>query len=456
VTLSPLLAATLRNPFVWLGTAGSAAIGWGATNSEFSFSSDGWGATVAGVGATVPMPLDRILIVVGVVALTAAWWFVRPTKTRPPVHMTTTLVLWCLPLLLVPPVLSPDATLYADAGWALNHGLNPYITGLGTSGSPYAAQVDSLWAGSGVAYPPLTLEIERFVVAMTGAHPYWGFVAMRVPNVVSVAVMMAVLPRLAPLVGVPRRSAVWLGVLNPLLVVHIVGGAHNDGPMIAATLVAIWLAARWPRAWMSLLVAPVVVGIAMGLKQQGGLAVVAVAGLPVAAQLAASPPVRRVVTLAWRTAVAGVVAVGAFAGICVGTGLGFGWANWLDLMGKANTPAPLALASKGLALLVSLGGGDATAFLHAAGLVSTGILIAVLAWCFLHFADRPLAIVAWGALAVAVLGEALHPWYVPWGLALAGLIPLTRKQRRWVWGVAIAFVVWNAFQTVIWHGQQPW
>ena len=62
-------------------------------------------------------------------------------------------------------------------------------------------------------------------------------------------------------------------------------------------------------------------------------------------------------------------------------------------------------------------------------------------------------IVAWGSLAIAVLGQALHPWYLPWSLALLALVPLTRRQRYWVYGFAIAFCVWNAIQTVIWHGQ---
>ena len=70
-----------------------------------------------------------------------------------------------------------------------------------------------------------------------------------------------------------------------------------------------------------------------------------------------------------------------------------------------------------------------------------------------RFADRPLSLVAWGSLAIAVLGQALHPWYLPWSLALLALIPLTRRQRYWVFGFAIAFCIWNAIQTVIWHGQ---
>ena len=445
---------TLRDPWVWLGLAGTAAMAWGGTNDEFSFSPDGWpNQVVKALGAAAFQPLDKILIVLGAIALTTGWWHVRPTRTRPPVHTGLTLTLWCLPLLLVPPLLSPDATLYADVGWTANAGADPYLVGLGTLGGPYAVQVDPLWAGNGVAYPPLAVILARAMVALAGADPYWGFVAMRLPVVASVAVMFAVMPKLAVAFGLHLRRTMWLGLLNPLLVIHIVGGAHNDAPMIAVTLVAIWLAVRWPRAWMSLLVAPVVVGVAMALKQQGGLAVVAVAGLPVAARLASLPRWPRLRTLGWRTATATAVTCASFAAICLASGLGFGWIRWLDLMGKAWTPAPLALLSKLGTWAWQFGGGDADAFARAAGLVCTAILAVVVLGIVVRFADRPMHAVAWGALAVAILGEAMHPWYLPWGLALLGLLPLTQKQRRWVWGLALAFTVWNAFQTVIWHGQ---
>ena len=198
--------------------------------------------------------------------------------------------------------------------------------------------------------------------------------------------------------------------------------------------------------------APATVGVAMALKQQGGLAVVAVAGLPVAARLASLPLARRLWLLGTRTALATAVTVGTFVAICLGSGLGFGWVGGLDLMGKAPTPAPLALVSKGLAWLAGWSGGDAEAVARVAGLVGTGVLALSLGWLVVRFADRPLAAVAWGSLAVAVLGQALHPWYLPWSLALLALVPLTRTQRRWVFGLAVGFVNWNAVQTSIWHG----
>ncbi len=447
-------ATALRSRGVWTGTLGTALVAWGSCHPEFTFDPAGWPPDwVNRIGLAAPIPLNRILIVVGVIALTWGWWHVRPTRDRPPVHAGLTLGLWSLPLLVVPPVLSPDAVLYADLGWTLGTGANPYVVGLATSGGPFAPQVDALWAGSGVAYPPLSLRLNQLLVAVTGADPYWSVVAMRIPAVLAVAVMLALVPRIATLLGRPRRGAVWLGVLNPLLVLHFLGAGHNDAPMVAATLAAIWVVCRWPGRWAEFLAGPLLVAVAMAFKQQGGLAVIAVAGLPVAATLAVLPIGRRLWLLGWRTTIATAVTVVGFVLLSLASGLGFGWLGWLDLMGLASTPAPLALLAKGGALFWQAGGGSYTGFLIVAGRISTALLLAVLAWIGVRFANRPLSLVAWGSLAIAVLGQALHPWYLPWSLALLGLIPLNRRQRYWVFGFAIAFCIWNAIQTVIWHGQ---
>ncbi len=450
--MNDLVATTLRSRAVWLGVLGTALVAWGGCSSEFSFAAGGWpNAGVRWLGSLVPVPLDRILIVVGVLLLVRGWWLLKPTAGDRPTHAGLVLTLWGAPLLLAPPVLGNDLILYADLGWTMARSLNPYEVGLGVAGGPFAAHVDPLWFGHGVAYPPLTLLLNQFVVVATGAHEYWSVIALRLPGLVSVAVMLWVIPRLADLLAVPRRGAIWLGALNPLLVIHFIGGGHNDAPMVALTLVAIWLVLRHPRDWVSLLAAPVLVGVAMALKQQGGLAVVAVAGLPVAGRLASLPLGRRLWLLGGRTAVATAVTVATFVALSLASGLGFGWTTWLDLMGLAGTPAPLAMMAKGGALLIQVLGGDPTTFLVAAGVVSNLILLGVIGWLGVTFADRPLAFVAWASLAIAVLGQAMHPWYLPWSLALLGLIPLTRRQRRWVYGLAVGFVIWNAIQTVIWH-----
>ena len=111
--------------------------------------------------------------------------------------------------------------------------------------------------------------------------------------------------------------AVWWGLLNPLLVVHFVGGAHNDALMAGVSVLALWVVVRWPGAVARWVVAPALVGVAMALKQQAGLTVLAVAGLPMLAELARAPLGRRLWLLGRRTAVVTVVAVVTFVAISV-------------------------------------------------------------------------------------------------------------------------------------------
>lgn len=450
------LARVFSSRWVWLGFVGSLLVAWASCHPEFSFAAWGWPSPLINrLGSIAVLPWDRVLLIGGAALLTWAWWRIRPNETNRPVPVAGTLALWCLPLLAVPPVLSGDPVLYADLGWTVHTGANPYLVGLASSGGPFAPYVDPLWAGSGVAYPPLTLRLEELVVVATGAHPYGSIVAMRIPALLSVAAMLFLIPRIARLLGLPVRGALWLGLLNPLLVLHFIGGAHNDSPMVAMTLAAVWVALKYPTWWAHFLLGPVLVGLAMSFKQQGGLAVIAVAGLPVVAQLAKANLPGRLWLLGWRTAAVTAVTLLTFLGVSLACGLGNGWLDWLDLMGVANTPAPLALLSKGGALLWQLNGGSYTDFLMMAGRVGTAILFAVLVWIGIRFAARPLHLIAWASLAVAVLGQAMHPWYLPWSLALLGLIPLTRRQRYWVFGLAVAFCLWNAFQTALWHGQNP-
>ncbi len=447
---------------VWIGLAGSLLVAFAACGTYWSYAPDGWALPVANaVGNALPPEISRVLMVIGVGLLCAGWWSIRPrgeTATPPaaargralsPVQRSwVTLAVWSLPLLLVPPVLTADPFAYADSGWLFLNGRNQYEVGYGAIGGPFARAVDPLWFGAGVAYPPLQFVLNAAAVLIGGTHPYWSVIAMRLWAVIGVVLVAALVPRIAAPLGVDAAKASWLAFLNPLLVVHFVGGAHNDAIMVGVSLLAIWvtLRARGTRhAWVwQFLVAPVLVGVAMLLKQQAGLTVIAVAGLPVAAALAGLPVWRRLRLWAWRLAVVTAVAVGVFVGGSLATGLGFGWIKWIDQMGRTGTAAPFNLIGQVLdGWFPDLGA------YRIVGVISTIAMFAALAYCFWRFMGEPMRWLGWGALWFTVLGSALHPWYVVWPIALLALTPLTR--RGWVGLVALSltFALWNALQTVL-------
>ena len=464
-------ATPASRPLPWgavagLGAVASLLIAWGSAHPEFSFHPLGWlNPVVMAIGTALPIPLNRVAIVLGCLVLSALWWVIRPHAGRAGVTRPGLLLaVWSAPLLWSPPTLSADAVLYADSGWIENAGGSVYADGLGSAGGPFADSVDALWRGSGVAYPPLSLLINQVVVALTGNDDYWSVVAMRLPAILGVVLIAVTVRRIAahvrPTDPLASDRAVWWGLLNPLLVVHFLGGAHNDALMVGVSLLAVYvvvIALETPlnqtRArWLMWVVAPVLVGVAMTLKQQGGLTVLAVAGVPIMAQLARLPLGRRLWVWGVRTAGVTAIAVATFVAIGVLSGKGFGWISWLTLMGAAGTPAPFALLGQLGGDLIAWLGADPTVYRLVVAMASNITLLAVLAWVVIRFSDRPIAAVGWGALAVAVLGQAMHPWYVPWSVALLGLAPLLRWQRRWLSGFVVAFLVWNAIQTVVWHG----
>ncbi len=177
------------------------------------------------------------------------------------------LALWSLPLLVAPPVGSRDAYAYAEQGWLVAHGHDPYTTPMATLGSPFSGLVDAWWKGQTTVYPPLALEIQSWVVRLTGENAVVSVAAMRAPAVLGLVLVGLCLPRLAKLAGGDADTAAWLILLNPLVLVHVVGGAHNDALAVGLAATAVWLASQGRRGW---LVGAVVLGLAVGVKQPCG------------------------------------------------------------------------------------------------------------------------------------------------------------------------------------------
>lgn len=421
-------------PGVPIGFVGSLLVGIGATSNGFSFNPDGWGVgPIAVLAQAVDRTTGNALVLLGCLTLCLAWLMLVP---RPGDRLPGWLwVLWAAPLLIVPPVMSGDPFLYADLGWIMTHGGNPYVDVLGSFGGPFAPFVDEFWAGHGVAYPPLALEVNRLAAQLGGMHPYWGVIAQRVPAVIGLGLIATYLPRLADQLGLDRQWASWLGLLNPIAIVHLIGGAHNDTLMAGVVVFALWLSVQQvPRVSASLVLAPIVIGIAMALKQQAGLAVIAAAGLPVAAALARLPHLHRIAVLGWRTAVAAVVALVTFVAISLGTGLGFGWTRWISEMGRARTLTLSVAISDAFAWT----GHDLTG---AANTVFAVLAVGGVAALLVLRPERPLEVTAWGSLLVLGIGQALHPWYLGLSLALLALLPLGRTAARWVVFGTIGYLV---------------
>ena len=84
--------------------------------------------------------------------------------------------------------------------------------------------------------------IAKGVVALTGEHVIAGVLVQRLVELLGVAMIVWAVPRLARRCGMDPVAALWLSVLNPLLLFHLIAGGHNEALMIGAMLAGLVLA----------------------------------------------------------------------------------------------------------------------------------------------------------------------------------------------------------------------
>ncbi|MCS0603833.1 polyprenol phosphomannose-dependent alpha 1,6 mannosyltransferase MptB [Streptomyces sp. LP11] len=396
-----------------LGLAGTAALALGGETAG--------ALPVRDLPAPAQAGLGLVGVYFGVVLLTAAWVLlgrlVRGPRPPAPRDLLLVLAVWAAPLLLAPPLFSRDVYSYLAQGAMADAHLDVYGQGPARLGGPLADEVAPMWRHTGAPYGPAFLAPASVLSGLTRGELPAGLLGMRLLALFGVALMAAALPRLARLSGADPAAALWLGALNPLVLLHLVAGAHNDALMLGLLGLGL-LAAR-------------------GLGPAPGAVLVTLAGLvkaPAALGLLA------VVILAVRAGRRPLPAVLATAAACAATtvaatalaGTGYGWIAALSTPVSPRNWALTSLLGRATgALLTHLGSGLAPLAVpvwHLAGLAATAGAV-LLIW--LRARPGPVYALGLSLLAVAVLGPAIRPWYVLWGLFLiAAGAPDTPVRRR--------------------------
>ncbi len=363
------------------------------------------GYTVGAPPDAAHLPGALALSVAGVVLLLGAWWLLRDSGAR---TVLTAAGLWSVPLLVTPPLFSRDLYAYAGQAHLVLTGLDPYSHGPAAAPGPIADEVDPVWAHTSSPYGPVFLRLAAGLIALTGQHPLLGALALRLLAVAGVALLAWGLIRLAPSYDVPPGRVVWLGVANPLVLLHGVGGGHNDLLMIGLMVLGLSLVPR------SLVAAAAVITIA-GLVKAPALLVLAF--LPA---LAGGPWLRR----------AGLTALSA-AGTAVLVTLvcGLGW-GWTGTLSGGEARRSLLSLTTGVGVLV--GHVDP---IHLVGTAIAGLLVlALLVTARRSNALRHLGL-AFGA--AVLLAPVVQPWYLLWALPVLAVT----VDRRWATGLAVGSVV---------------
>lgn len=315
---------------------------------------------------------------------------------------------------LAPPLLSLDAFSYISYARLDVDGLNPYEFGpAALPGDEVAARVDDFRFATSV-YGPLFAWLS-YPLGLPGAGAaLWSLKLAAGLAVGAIALLTA---RIAVLRGLPAAPAAAFVALNPLVLVHVIGGAHNDGLMVALALVGV-LAALSSR--------PAAAGVAL----VASAAVKAAGALYAPFALAGGPGRRRLL--------AGMVAAAALLGLLSLWLFGSEVATALGVAGENQSAVSRWSVPGTLARITGL---DVDPIRYALGALYAVALAGLLLWV-LRGADWVRA-AGWAALGLLLATAWLAPWYLIWVLP-----PAAVSRDRALISATVALTAFQAINSI--------
>jgi alpha-1,6-mannosyltransferase len=361
---------------------------------------------------------------------------------------------WLAPLLLSVPVFSRDTYSYLAQGALLRDGFDPYLVGPVENPNPLLDDVSPIWSSTTAPYGPAFILVAKLITMLVGDNVVIGTMVLRLCMLPGLALLIWAAPRVARHVGGSGPAALFVCVLNPLVIIHLMGGVHNE----------------------MLMVGLMIAGIALTLDRRhlAGVTVLAVAAaVKVTAGIALPFLVwvwmrrlrdRRGYRSAWAFAAAAaasvLIVVAVFAVLSTLAGVGLGWQtallagnvkiiNWLTV--------PTATANLVHAVGSVLFHVNFYAMLHVtriAGVVLIAVSLPPLWWRSRHDDRAAVRGIAWAMLIVVLFVPAALPWYYTWPLAVAA----TLVRSRTAIATIAAFSTWIMviFKPDGAHGMYSW
>ena len=446
----------LRALFIirWAGTLGALLIALGGLGAG---ALPVVGAPLGGaLGAIMSRMLvsSSALVFIGVGLVVVAWLLLAPAAGIFGKHPTVstsvlwrTFATWALPLLATAPLFTQDIYSYLANGAIVATGLDPYSAGpvelLGPQ-DPLARSVPFIWANSPSPYGPVALGIAALISQATDNAIGAGIFAHRLVSLLGLSAAGIAMMRLARRCHSSPETALWLGLLNPLTLLHLIGGIHNEAIMLGLLLIGLELGLsatdrighrpHWPWIWR-LALSGLLISCA-GMVKVTGFIGLGFVGMAVARcwWLRWGWPQRRAIILA--TGLQAAVLVAAVASVAALSGIGLGW-----ISGQGGAAQVLSWMSMSTAVGIAAGFGGQLLGLgdHSQAMLvvtrTVGVLIAAAFMVRMLFATFRGSIHPVGGLGVATLVLVLlfpvvHPWYLLWAV-----MPLAawanRRLFRW-------------------------
>jgi len=403
---------------------------------------ESWRLTLPGVphpGSTVE---STIYFLVGLILLAVGWLGLihragRDGSTRKRLVMVALVItIWAIPVSLGPPLLSNDVYSYAAQGEMASRGVDPSSIGpVGIGRNDWSVMADPTWRASPAPYGPVAVATSQAVIVASGHDPATSIWIWRGVVVIGVAMAAVGIGLIADKSRVNPAVAIAIGLGNPIVILHLIGGVHNDALLFG--LLALGLAAA-QRDRKKLALALLAAATAVKLPAAVGLVYL---GWTWPGQVATFR--KRILSTA---AVLGV-AVAGIALACMVVGLGPGWITALKSTGKVNdTYSPTTKLGFSISELlgavgIHVDGALLAGVVRMLGLAATGVLALVM----MLRSPRIGVVRATGIMLVAyvLLGPVIWPWYLPAGFALLAATGLGRwKPSYMVVVIAVSWAVW--------------
>ena len=442
----------------WLGALGACLIALGGLGGgALPVVDNPWFAFPFGATMSRMMLASNAIVLIGVGMLVASWLIMAPfvgagghaPRIGAPA-LQRTFVAWVLPLMLTAPLFTQDIYSYLANGAIVRMGLDPYAAGpveiLGVD-HPLARSVPFIWAHSPSPYGPVALGIAALISIVTADAVFWGVFLHRVLSVAGLLAASWGLRALAQRCGVNASAALWLGLLNPLTILHLVGGIHNEALLVGFVLVGLELGLRAVdpirtgdatfRTWITLIASGVLLSCA-GLVKVTGFIPLGFIGMALARSFHLKG-VSTVRSIARAVAVQTLIFLATITLASLGTGIGFGWVtgqggaasirSWLSLT------TDIGVISGFIGMLLGLGDHTEAILVitRGAGLAVAAAFAVRMLWATFKGTIHPVGGLGVSMLVLVILFPVVHPWYPLWAI-----LPLAAWANRFFFRVIVA------------------
>ena len=400
--------------------------------------------------------LSSVLLWIGVTLMLSAWlWLGRRALAGDASEytMVASAAFWLAPLLLSVPLFSRDTYSYLAQGALLRDGFDPYAVGPIDNPNALLDNVSPIWTITTAPYGPAFIMIAKLITMLVGDHVIAGTMLLRLCMLPGFVLLIWATPRIARHIGANVPIALWICALNPLVIIHLMGGVHNEMLMVGlmAAGIALTLESRHIAG-----IALIAVGVAV--KATAGIALPFMVWVWMR-HLCERRGYRPLRAFAAAAGTSVLIFVAVFAVLSGVAGVGLGWLtalagsvkiiNWLSVPTAA---ANLIHAIAGLFFPVSFYAVLQTT--RVVGIAVVAVALPLLWWRFRHDDRQAITGIAWAMLVVVLFAPAALPWYYSWPLAV--LAPLA-QSRRAVAAIA-AFSTWIMviFKPDGAHGMYSW